>query len=62
MATDVSTARARTRARHGAAVLAGLAAVAALLAGVMWLVHAWEGLPPDVPRRELYDDGDPDPG
>ena len=62
MATDVSSTRALVRARHGAAILAGLAAVAAVLAGLMWLVHTWEGLPPDVPRRELYDDGDPDPG
>lgn len=62
MAIDDQRTRPPSRMRYGAAIFAGLAAITALLAGVMWLVHIAEGLPPDVPRREIYDDGNTDPG
>jgi hypothetical protein len=62
VATADRSPRPPSRVRYGAAVFAGLAAISAVLVGVMWLVHLAEGLPPDVPRREMYDDGNPDPG
>jgi hypothetical protein len=62
MAADDRNPRPPSRVRYGAALFAGLAAVAVLLVGVMWLVHLAEGMPPDIPGRESYDGLDPDPG